>query len=408
MLIRTTYILDTSITVRAHDVGKLNTTGHLGYMNILYKTHKLPTKKGWQFYHPPLWYFIGACWFKINELLLIKTDVAAEGLQVLTALFSGWMILLVNQIALKLHLSEKYRNLVSLLFAVHPGLIILSGSVNNDCLVTFLEMLVILLAMMWQEKDHPNENWAATLALAYITGFCVMTKMNGGVLAFPLLYLFLKRFITLIKKHQKEIKTFMIQMFYFGIISLPIGLWYQVRNIIYFGNNKSPIPPKVQYTGDYSLFERFFSFSFKEAFYQGWNKEARNLWGYIVKTSIFGEKDSLIKSQIFFYAIMTINLLLIAISVFAIFRYLFKKGKTAEQTFLVYTFFVNLAFLAVFYAWYPYICTMDFRYIVICLVPGIIFLAQLLQKTTKKAIRIPIEVLCYCFVLLSVGMMYFY
>ena len=229
MLIRSTYILDTSIKTRAHDVGKLQGAEHLGYINTIYETHRLPTQKGRQFYHPPMWYTIGACWFKINELLYYKTDIAAEGLQVLTALFSCWMILVVNQITLKLHMREKYRNLVNLLFAVHPGLIIISGSINNDCLVTLFEMLVILWAIKWNEKDSPGDNWIETLTLAYITGFCVMTKINGGVMAFPLLYIFIKKFITLIKTHQKELKTFIIQMFFFGIISQQIR-WVKYRH----------------------------------------------------------------------------------------------------------------------------------------------------------------------------------
>jgi hypothetical protein len=197
-------------------------------------------------------------------------------------------------------------------------------------------------------------------------------------------------------------------MFCFGVISLPIGLWYQIRNIIRFGDNKAPVPPMTHSTEKYSIFQRFFTFNFSEAFHQGWNYYSHNLWGYIVKTSVYGEEGSLVKNDPFFYALMAINFLLIIISVFAVLRYLFKKGKTTEQTVLVYTFFIHILFIIAFYVAYPYICTMDFRYIAICLVPGIILLAQLLEKTKRNVIRIPIELLCYGFILLSIGMIFFY
>lgn len=60
ILIRAMYIIYTPITERQHDVYSINDEGHLGYIYRIYETGKLPDTNSIQFYHPPLFHYIGA------------------------------------------------------------------------------------------------------------------------------------------------------------------------------------------------------------------------------------------------------------------------------------------------------------------------------------------------------------
>lgn len=60
ILIRAMYIIYTPITERQHDVYSINDEGHLGYIYRIYETSKLPDTNSVQFYHPPLFHYIGA------------------------------------------------------------------------------------------------------------------------------------------------------------------------------------------------------------------------------------------------------------------------------------------------------------------------------------------------------------
>ena len=60
ILIRAMYIVYTPITERQHDVYSINDEGHLGYIYRIYETSKLPDTNSVQFYHPPLFHYIGA------------------------------------------------------------------------------------------------------------------------------------------------------------------------------------------------------------------------------------------------------------------------------------------------------------------------------------------------------------
>ena len=207
IIIRTIYILDTNIYTRQHDIGRLTSNGHLAYIYTLFQTHHLPLTNKWQFYHPPLWHIIGALWLYINSFLHINLYQSLEGLQILTLLFSSYIVLIVDKINIKLKLNNKSRYLIDTIFAVHPTMIYLSGSINNDCLLLLLESLIILLLINFYE----NQTWKNTIYLAIITGLCVMTKINGAVMAIPILYVFIERFVYILKNKKKALKSYILR-----------------------------------------------------------------------------------------------------------------------------------------------------------------------------------------------------
>lgn len=373
VLVRNLYILKTSIYERQHDVETLNSNGHLKYIYDLFKTGKLPVTNDWQFYHPPLFHLIGAGWLKLNDIIGLSLERSMEGLQILTVIFSSLMMMVLYLIIDKLKIKDKYKLLLNAFVAFYPTFIILSGSINNDCLLTLLEFSIIYYLINW----YDNTSWYNTVILAILTGLCVMTKLNGAIMAIPILYIFIKKFIETYKKDKKKVGKLIIHIIVFGLISLPIGLWYQVREYILFDSNSVPLPGDFLYIGNYSLIKRFFSISFAsivKIFCQ--IPGDYNIFSYIVKCSIFGEYSYNNLNFIHIFMVL-INFILIIASIIYTIKYIFnKKEHNNIINILIIVWAVNLISFYSFNYKYPYICTMDFRYIIPTVFTGIVLIGN--------------------------------
>lgn len=396
ILLRTIYIFKTNIYERQHDVLKIFEEGHLDYIYILFTTHRLPTTNIWQFYHPPLWHLLGAIWLEINNYFKVGLDYALEGLQVLSLLFSLFVLVVVNKICIKLKMKDKYRNIVDLFFATHLTLMMLGGSVNNDCLLLFLESLVILSLINFYEDD----NWKNTICLAIVTGLCVMTKINGAIMAIPIMYIFIRNIIKYFKEGSIVLKNYIKKIIVFGLISLPIGLWFQVRNLFLFGTTVVPRPGDWLYTGDHSILSRFFTINIYELFQYANMDTDYNLPAFIIKSSLFGE-FAFDKIIILKNILMILNVILIIFSMIFIIKYLVKDRKNVIINILFITWLSFMVSTYIFNYNYAYACSMDFRYIAVCLLPGIIILGHQLQDVKNKYLNIFIQIMCYLFGIVS-------
>lgn len=200
VILRIMYIICTPITIRQHDVETLDSSGHLKYIYILYNERHLPNTNEWQFYHPPLFHLLAAICLKINNLFNIPLERSFEGIQVLTTIFSSLIMIVVYKITTKFKIDEKYKLLINAFIAVYPTFIILSGSINNNCLTVFLQFLIIWYLIKWYE----NDSWKNSIILGLITGLCVMTKLNGAIMSIPILFTFIKRIIDYYKNNKKN------------------------------------------------------------------------------------------------------------------------------------------------------------------------------------------------------------
>ena len=395
--LKTIYIFKTSVYERQHDVLTTVDYGHLGYIYYIYINRSLPLINTWQFYHPPLWHFIGALWLHLKNFLKINFAQALEGLQIITLLLSSFSVIIVNEICKKLKFSNFYRQLTNLIFAVHPFFILMSGHINNDMLLLFLQLLIVLLLINYQEEKSIKN----IVCLAFATGFCVMTKLNGAIMAVPILFIFIKELIETIKKDKAKIKTFFLKMFIFGSISLPIGLWHQVRNILLFGKNIVPEPGLWLYRGDLSFYKRFIKISLTQLFRFAKMHKDYNLPTFIIKSSIFGEY-SFDKLGVLATAMILFNIALIITSLICMFLYFKKKKTNTNMNMLFITWLTTMVSMVIFYIKYPYACSMDFRYMSICLLPGMLFLNYITSNLKSEYIKMFVKYLTYGFSILSI------
>lgn len=165
VILRGMYIVYTPITERQHDVYSIHDQGHLGYIYTIFETGKLPETNDIQFYHPPLHHFISAQWLRIGDFLNIDLERNLEGLQVLTAIYSSLIILVVCQILKHIKMKDIYKIIIIAIISFHPTFIIFSGLINNDILMTLLTFVIILYLLKWHEKT----NLKNTIVLALST-----------------------------------------------------------------------------------------------------------------------------------------------------------------------------------------------------------------------------------------------
>ena len=398
IILRTTYILNTSITERQHDMEEK--TGHMAYIETIYNTGKLPDNNNWQFYQQPLHHIISAIWLKLNTTVGIDLDTAKEGIQILTAIYSSLIILISYLILKELKIDDKIRALVLIIIAVHPTFIILAGSVNNDILMIMFTFLDLLYLIKWYKLP----NWKNTIILSLSVALGAITKISSTIIAIPILYIFINKFIEEYKNSNEKkaiIENYLKKMIVFGTIALTIGLSFSFRNKLKFNQSIFfvPTPGQITYCGDHSWFDRFNIIS-KELLEVYCNPfEDCNIISYIVKSSLFGEYNLNLtqyenKINILEMVLIMVNVFLIGLSLVGLIKTIKKHNK--DKIINIFTIFYFVQLIMYLYANIikPYACTMDFRYIVPTIFLGMIFVALNANNSNNKILLSMVIIFC--------------
>lgn len=390
IIVRTLYISYTDIYDRQHDVA--GRRGHLAYIETVYKTGELPQHNKWQFYHQPLHYLISASWLKINDYFEVDLRQSREGIQYLTAVYSSMIMLITYCILKELKIKDKYKLLVLMIMAIHPTFIILSGSINNDILMIMFTFFAILYLIKWNKKS----NYKNTIILALFTACIALSKISGTIIAIPIIYIFISKFIKDFKKGPKNKKLieYLLKFTLFGIISLGLGLSFSIRNFVMFDQEifYVPEPGKRVYCGDNTWFDRLNIFSNEMIENTYCNpREDCNIPTYIIKCSLFGEFNinNLSQNNILPRTLTVINCLLIIISLISFVKIIITH-RTLKRRVKVYINLLGWIFFGQIFVYaysnilMPYGCTMDFRYIVPTIFTGMMFIIINLMRFDKN------------------------
>ena len=259
--IRFVYILYTGTVDRQHDGGNFNDIrGHMGYIKYWYASGlKLPdydVRMYEQHYHPPLHHWLMALLLRLLTAIGVKFPIAAEAIQILPMLYSSLTMIVCYRIfrLVKLHGNPLIAAMAIVCF--HPTFIIFSGSYNNDMLLMPFMMAAILWGLRWYREPVMRN----IIPLALCIGLGMMTKLSGWMVAPAVAFVFLVILIKNIKKPLQYIGQYAV----FGVICIPLGVWWQVRNLIKFQVPLSFIPDfgkqSFMYSGNMPLTQRLFSF----------------------------------------------------------------------------------------------------------------------------------------------------
>lgn len=416
IIMRIGYMLYTNYGTRAHDIGFLDETsyGHAKYIWILFTEHHLPDSNTWQFYHPPFFYLAAQIPLAITSFFFpnASSDVLIDSAKVVSCFASCSGLLLVKRICEEFmprrsytavqtfdtchlqpdsvsadmkntdkiySLSDSVCVLILAIVSLHPNFFLMGGRVNNDALMIFFEILILLYTIRWYKTQSVKNT--VILALAY--GFGMMTKTSCGTLALftapVMLYIWFK------SRKTPDFQKIFAKGILFLAICIPLALWYPVRNLILFDQPLNYVLKLSEtsslYCGDNSVTARFFSLSLtelKEIY--AYPYDDCNIAAYLLKNSIFGEFTFDI-SEAIPALLLYINILIVAVSLAATF-YVVIRGKQLSGILrfgLPWFWVTQLISYYTFQISYPFGCTMDFRYIPVTAVTGAVMIGATLQ-----------------------------
>ena len=397
-LLRLNYVIYTPLSettrIRQHDLFAFGgQKGHSAYIEHFYNNGFTlpdfdPTAKS-QFYHPPLHHLLAAMWMRILTTFGMSYTRAIGSLQFLTLFYSSCCMLVCERIFTRLRLKGGFKLLALSIIAFHPIFFMLAGSVNNDVLALLLTLLSVYTALRWYEQPTTKN----ILMIALSIGLGMSTKLSAALVAIPIALLFLMKLIS----DKKHVYENILQFCKFGLVCIPLGLWFPIRNAIRFDVPLTYVQRlsenSDQYVGSYSVFERLFDLSdhpFKNVFLNrvttGADYFEYNPFVGIIKTSIFGEYNFADTNETilpFCRILLVLNMVMISLSIIALVYFALKKGgalDTTEKVFLVFYQLLILFYFIKFCFDFPHNCSMDFRYIVPTAVLGAFFIASSAQR----------------------------
>jgi len=381
-IIRIYYILITTVGDRQHDLGYATSLhddivnpGHLGYVEYIAKFHHLPDFDPFSifsYYHPPLHHVIGAVFVNIAHTLGIEEPATYEAIQLPTLIYSFIFILISYKILKMFDESERYIPLPLALIAFHPGLIYMTGSINNDMMALMFTVLCIYSTLLWIDYGY---KFCHLICMALSIGFGLIAKPNVGVMAIPMGIIMLLHMMDEHREHR--LKNVIGQYIIFAVISIPIGLSWTVRNIIRFRTKPGiPSPSMNQYIGDFSLWSNLgltANLNLSFPFYSPNATYNNNAWVIMFKSALFTEiwPSKLSGIGLFLCQAVYICSIILAFicAYYCILRpiRLIKNGQVKTGVFLLSGFITIIVTFILFVLKYPYVCSCNFRYIGISL-----------------------------------------
>ena len=426
-LLRLCYVLFSTIYERQYDIGMIDldaghtvTGGHLAYIQYLYENWRLPDfdpTTVYQFNHPPLHHYICALWMKFCSIFISDTALLEESIQAVPFVCALLILIFLAKILGQLALTQKVKCFVMALFAFHPALVLLSGSVNNDCMALLFTVLCVYYTMLWIK--FPTMHNILKIALAI--GLGMLTKQNVAQMAFPIAGVFLWTLWKQWKQWKKGgfPKKLLGQYGLFGIVAVPLGMCFYIRNMILY---KMPLvwiytlpEDSWQYTGNVPVINRFL-----------WPIPADmvdnllhfklgcgyNVWMQIIRTSVLGEWDMADVGK----GVKVLAVLLMAAGALLAFAglcafldvFVIRRKKydisTPVRILFVTAYAVHLLFYLKFAYDYPQECSMHFRYIEIELLFPAAALGFVWQQTQKRWLKYGLCAALAVFCILSTGM----
>ena len=425
------YVLYTGYGTRQHDLYLKGEKGHFYYVKYIYENFSLPKENIMtsQMYHPPFHHIVCAAALRFWSLFGVDYIVAYEGLQILTLTESMITLYVCYRILKEVGLKKEGLKNVGLILslcvlAVHPTFILLSGSLNNDNLSVMLAMCSIYFAIKW----HKNKTLRNIIAIALSIGLGMMTKLSVWMVAPPIAIMFL---LSLFSKEEDK-KTLVKQFVVFGVICLPLGLFWSVRNYFLcgmpFGYVLEQSVKSAQYVGNSSLstqtrhtvLDRLFNFrlyQLESVFTQ--NKVINGKAPYndfnptigILKSAMF--EESLFTSIEFICTIAFYSSVLLALISVVSAVWVFAVDKSRDGVVRMILGGTTLLVTASFYLFcliYPHVCTMSARYAVPAIAINIFAVGMAVDKLQNlknrkagKVLSYIIIVIAAIFVLSSVG-----
>lgn len=174
IVLRYLYASVTPFFIRSHEWDR-----HVEYLRYVRDSfHIPPASGGWEFFQPPLYYFLGAVWWRVAEYLQSPASQILVHLQTFSlflSILSACFLAGIGWVCVK---NRRDAPLAILLLSIVPGIVYFTSQISNDALVAPLGFYLIFLGLVFVRRP--------TLWLWYSIVFmfsCIaLTKLNAFVL----------------------------------------------------------------------------------------------------------------------------------------------------------------------------------------------------------------------------------
>ena len=381
-LIRLYYLLITRYEFRGHDAWS-----HFLYIDYLVKNaFALPdSTTGWEFYHPPVYYFLSAVWVKISMLVLHVDDAIIRCLQVQSFLLTVGAFVCTVWIGMMLYAKQKEvlkRALFISIFALQPVLIFFAARINNDVTYNLFAFASLALLILWWQKAKARNWYLCIIAIC----LALLSKSNA-MLILPIAYACL----LVSRKVQWKKKT---QLGGIGllIILLMTGWFYVLRfaveNNTSIVENTKALDLGLAVDGSYEMLAEFNPIRIvKKPFNEIWTEGSGrdHFWEFWVRSIFFGEFDFGKPLRLLASSIMLIALILMPLTGIGFFYCI--RHRTYDTFPLWITTVILLFGHMAFRQLAPFGPSQDFRYSVLALVPFSYFLLEAIGNCHSKHLR---------------------
>lgn len=379
-IMRIGYCAYNDVFERAHDLWNFDdyeAAGKGTYLMglILYK--KLPDSYAHQHYHQPFSYLASALGSLLVKPFLKDTSTWMLGSagKIANGFASCAVLIMTPKLCKEIKLSKTATVISTLLVATFPGFFLIAGRIGEDAYSCLFAIACILYTVKW-EKDH---SWKNTILLAFFFGFGVNTNLTCCLPTVYTIFVVVKSFL----KEKELRKEIIYKGEVFLAISLPVGLWFYIRNYCLF---RMPFtytfPQEVGgplYTGDKTVWERFIPFHFQNIkdtpFAHAYADY--NLPTYMLKTELFGEFEYANVTTFIPYVLLYLNLFITVLAFVMMVGKLVRRKFNHNRLSIYIMTAVYFLFTVYSYFTYPYGCSMDARYFMIytllkCMFVGIL------------------------------------
>ena len=348
-----------------------NTGRHINYIMQLYNYNSLPNKIIGQFYHPPLNHFIMSTWLKIADNIFDNASTRFESMQFITLMYSIVILVALYKLLDELKVEDKNKIFPILLFAFYPIYIFLSGSLNNDELVTMFSILALLYLVKW-EKNPTMKN---AIIIALCIGLGLMTKTSIAVVVIPTVYVYFKKLSKFVKE-DKSVKDLLVQLLVFSIISITLGLWFQIRSLANGLYTLGIIEPYDYLSiANKSIWARF-------GIPNILNLSEVNIWSYLIYSSL----NFVVTGKNTIYNLI-MGILVIILVIYTIYFIIKNKCKNKILLITLISWWISYFYLNISM---PYTCSMHSRYMLVPISIGIVYLGVGIQEENNRSVKLQI------------------
>lgn len=416
VLLRVTSVLINGIDTKQHDMGvfsenalnvfeydenKIYTmydygAGHAGYIEYIFHHMSLPDfdpRNVWSFYNPPFFHIVAAIWLRIAALIIPDYALACESIKAVPLYCAIVTLIFAYKLFRTLGLKKQGMVVACSVVSFSNALIYLSYNVNNDSMSTMFMLGSILYCLKWYKK----QSFKNIIISALFLGFGMMTKLSVFTVAPAIAFIFICTFFK-----NKSYKKYLSQFAAFLAVSVPLGIWYPVKNYIRFGIPFSYVQTiegvwDKQNISNVPIFQRLFG-DFDTMFSPPWvhikgvqgckTNEANPLIA-LFKTSVFEEynqfKEPFIQviGVILLFCVIILGVVgFIKMIITLLKKYTFSMKIT--DIFLIILYFSMMTSYYIFCFKYPYSCSQHIRYVSPIVVVGAFYVGNTAYTLNKK------------------------